>query len=154
MYVCTYVCTYASFVLYNVWSIGWSQGRVLCVAQEAAKATEHGAPVDEEGGHVAVLWPHCQWVLTGHVQRNLQDVLACDSRLNGACRMYEYWPIHASNVTLRLCILFFFPPTHTHPHAHTTHTRTHTRAYTHTLARCHHHCQWPYSLGVCCHNRV
>ena len=30
------------------------------MAQEDAVATEQGAPVDEEGGHVAVLRSHCQ----------------------------------------------------------------------------------------------
>ena len=121
MHLCKLVfCVYTS--------VGWSQGRVICVAQEAAKATEHSAPVDEEVGHVAVLWPHCQWVLTGHVQRNLQDVLVIHGSIERAgCRNTDQF-MCVQSTHMNWSIFFFFhflscflplypPHSHTHTHA-------------------------------------
>ena len=92
-------------------SVGWSQGRVFCVAQEAAEAAEQCAYVDEEGGHVAVLWPHCQWVLTAHVLWNLLMNILSNSSLNGTWRV-------CSQLVLQ-CVLCFFSPLCPHPHMHT-----------------------------------
>ena len=128
-------------------SVGWSQGRVLCVAQEDAEATEQGAPVDEEGGHVAVLWSHCQWVPM-HGTWSIEPA-GCAHQFMVQCVLCFLFPLYVPSYTwthLQLhsrpdliiivngLILWSYAATiqcklvHARAHTHT-HTHTHSPSY-------------------------